>query len=76
LPKVITLLGGRRALAAVSERVQKTWLGFAAKNSVTAQWPQYTPEERTTLIINDEDRLENDPGSERHRAWSTYQNYA
>ncbi|HWG24533.1 carboxylesterase/lipase family protein [Actinospica sp.] len=72
VPRALTLLGGRRSLAKVSERVQRTWLRFATANGVADAWPQYIPETRTTLVIDTNDRLENDPNSERRRAWDIH----
>ena len=67
-----TLLGGRPALAGVSERMQDYWLSFARHGTVDAAWPQHDPSTRATLIFDHPDRVENDSRSDRRRAWDDF----
>ena len=68
---VLGALGGRRALRAVSDRVQAHWLSVARTGAPLPSWPPYGPT-RTTLIIAERDRVEDDPRQERRLAWQGY----
>ena len=70
--RLTTLLGGRKALAAVSERMQHYWLRFAIDGSVDAAWPQHDPATRASLIFDNPDRVENDSRADRRRAWDEF----
>ena len=70
--RLMTLLGGRRALAAVSERMQDYWLRFAVDGSVDPAWPQHDAATRASLIFDDPDRIENDSRADRRRAWDDF----
>jgi para-nitrobenzyl esterase len=35
-------------------------------------WPRYDERERSTLVIDEEDRIEVDPRRERRRAWNRF----
>ena len=70
--KLTTLLGGRRALAAVSARMQEYWLRFATDGQVDAAWPQHDASTRASLIFDDPDRVENDSRFDRRRAWDDF----
>jgi para-nitrobenzyl esterase len=70
--KLTTLLGGRAALAAVSERMQEYWLRYAIDGSVDVAWPQHDPERRASLIFDNPDRVENDTRADRRRAWDDF----
>jgi para-nitrobenzyl esterase len=65
-------LGGFHDFERTGRRVRANWLRFAREGTVDAGWPAYTEERRTTLIIDDEDRLEEDPRSERRIAWREF----
>jgi para-nitrobenzyl esterase len=67
-----TLLGGRRALVAVSGRMQDYWLRYATNGTVDAAWPQHDEVLRASLIFDNPDRVENDSRSDRRRAWDDF----
>jgi para-nitrobenzyl esterase len=70
--RLTTVLGGARALAAVSERMQDYWLRFAIDGSVDAAWPQHDAIRRASLVFDSPDRVENDSRSDRRRAWDEF----
>ena len=70
--KLTTLLGGRRALAALSERMQDYWLRFATDGTVDAAWPQHDASTRASLIFDNPDRVEHDTRADRRRAWDDF----
>jgi para-nitrobenzyl esterase len=70
--KLTTLLGGRRALAAVSDRMQDYWLKFAIDGSVNAAWPRHDASVRASLVFDNPDRVENDTRSDRRLAWDDF----
>ncbi|WP_433682615.1 carboxylesterase/lipase family protein [Nocardia sp. CA-119907] len=67
--RAITAAGGRRGLASVSHQFQDNWLEFARTGRPLPSWPAYTEDRRTTLIIDDITRLENDPDRAKRIAW-------
>ncbi len=73
--RATTLLGGRRELRSVTERVQGHWLNFARHGEPLASWPTYTDEQRATLVIDAPPRVENDPHRERRLAWAGFYGY-
>jgi para-nitrobenzyl esterase len=70
--RLTTLLGGARAFAAVSARMQDYWLRFAIDGRVDASWPQHDAIGRASLIFDNPDRIENDSRSDRRRAWDQF----
>jgi para-nitrobenzyl esterase len=70
--KLTTLLGGRRALAGVSERMQDYWLRFATDGTVDAAWPQHDASTRASLVFDNPDRVENDSRADRRVAWDDF----
>jgi para-nitrobenzyl esterase len=70
--KLATLLGGRQALVAVSERMQDYWLRFATDGTVDAAWPQHDASTRASLVFDDPDRVEEDTRADRRRAWDEF----
>jgi len=70
--KLTTLLGGRKALAGVSERMQDYWLRYAIDGSVAATWPQHDASTRATLVFDNPDRVENDSRQDRRLAWDDF----
>jgi para-nitrobenzyl esterase len=70
--KLTTLVGGRKALAALSERMQDYWLQYAIDGTVDAAWPQHDASSRAGLIFDNPDRVENDSRSDRRRAWDDF----
>ena len=69
-------LGGRSPFKRAGQRMRDRWLAFARDGSPVLQrdgdWPKYTPRKRRTLIIDREDRIEEDPQSERRLAWQEF----
>lgn len=73
--RALTLPGGKRGLASVTNTVQREWLSFARTGKPTASWPAYDTIDRTTLIIDDPAVLAKDPYRERRLAWAGYSGY-
>ncbi|MFF1879427.1 carboxylesterase/lipase family protein [Leifsonia sp. NPDC058230] len=71
LARAITSLGGSELYADAGERMREHWLTFAERGEVDG-WPSYTERSRMTLIINDEDRIEEDPHRAQRRAWNLF----
>ena len=72
IARVFTSLGGRRAYASAGARMRANWVRFATSNAPAASWPRYTTGTRSTLIIDEIDRVENDPRSQRRLAWNGF----
>ncbi|GAA2085727.1 carboxylesterase/lipase family protein [Pseudolysinimonas kribbensis] len=70
--RLFGLLGGYRAFERVGRRMRTNWLRFAFSGQVDAGWPRYDAEHRRTLIIDVDDRVEEDPRSELRRAWAGF----
>jgi para-nitrobenzyl esterase len=73
--RAVTALGGRAALRAVSARMQEHWAAFAHHGVPGPGWPPYDAERRRTLIIDETDRVEDDPRAERRGAWAGFADY-
>lgn len=54
----------------VMNDVQDRWGAFATAGVPGAGWPEYHPDTRKVLIIDDPDRVETDPNAERRQAWT------
>ncbi|MEP6842605.1 MAG: carboxylesterase, partial [Pseudolysinimonas sp.] len=65
-------LGGFQDFERTGRRMRANWLRFAREGTVDSAWPAYTEEHRNTLIIDAEDRVEEDPRSERRLAWREF----
>lgn len=74
--KALTLAGGRRAFAEVTEQVQSHWIEFATHGKPLASWPVYDEQHRNTLIFDTRTRVQKDPHSDRRKAWEGYRGYA
>ena len=72
LVRAMSLLGGGGPFVAAGARMRAHWLEFATTGTVDASWPAYTPEERRTLIIDDEDRVEADPRGAKREVWERF----
>jgi para-nitrobenzyl esterase len=70
--KLTTILGGRKALAELSRRMQDYWLRYAIDGTVDATWPQHDASLRASLIFDSQDRVENDSRQDRRRAWDDF----
>lgn len=73
--RVLTALGGRRALRGLGERMGRDWTHFARHGRPASHWPRYDPEHRLTRILDATDRIESVPRRERRLAWSGYRGY-
>ncbi|MDL5154983.1 carboxylesterase/lipase family protein [Actinomycetospora termitidis] len=73
--RVMTALGGRRALSVISRSVRRDWTTFARTGAPASHWPRYTVEDRLTRIIDAHDRIESDPRRGRRLAWAGYRGY-
>ncbi|UXA10854.1 carboxylesterase/lipase family protein [Mycobacterium sp. SMC-8] len=67
-------LGGRKAGAAVSERMRARWVNFAATGEPTAPgdapaWRPYDAEDRATLVIDKQDIVVDDLDAGVRQAW-------
>lgn len=67
-------LGGRKVAMEVSGRMQRRWLAFATHRVPAAldgskHWPPYRPTTRTTLVIDNIDRVIDNPDRDLHTAW-------
>ena len=58
--------------AAAGARMRELWLTFATTGTLPDSWPPYTRDERRTLIIDDEDRVEADPRGDRREVWERF----
>lgn len=67
-------LGGRKIATEISGRMMRRWLAFATHGVPAAldgskHWPPYRPATRTTLLIDNIDRVVDNPDRELHAAW-------
>jgi para-nitrobenzyl esterase len=72
IARVITSLGGRRAYASAGVRMRANWVRFAAEGAPEEDWHPYDARRRSTLIIDEVDRMEDDPRSVRRQAWDGF----
>lgn len=71
LARAAGALGGRSAFKLAAERMRARWLSFAHDGALEG-WPQYTPVDRSTLIIDVNERVELDPNRSRREAWQAF----
>ena len=64
--------GRHEEYAAAGERMRQHWLPFVETGAPGPAWPRYDERTRSTLVIDDSDRVESDPRSERRRAWYAF----
>lgn len=74
--KLMTVPGGRKAFAEVTENVQAQWLHFARTGAPLPNWPKYDEESRETMIFDARTRVQRDPRRDRRQAWEGYHGYA
>jgi para-nitrobenzyl esterase len=75
LARLQTVAGGRAALRTVSARMQAHWVHFARHGVPGPGWPAYDTDRRRTLIIDETDRVVDDPRADRRAAWSGFTDY-
>jgi para-nitrobenzyl esterase len=69
--RTMGILGGRRAFKRTGERMRRYWLDFARGEGLQ-DWPAYDEADRSTMIFDETDRVENDPRSARRIAWQEF----
>ncbi len=72
LVRAMSLLGGREPFAAAGTRMRRYWLEFATTGAMPDSWPAYTQDERSTLIIDDTDRIERNPRGDKRAVWERF----
>lgn len=72
MARMITSLGGREAYARAGHRMRGRWLRFAESGTTSPTWPAYDETSRSTLIIENTDRIQLDPHRERRLAWDAF----
>ena len=55
--------------------MQAHWVHFARHGVPGPGWPAYDTDRRPTLIIDETDRVEDDPRADRRAAWSGFTDY-
>jgi para-nitrobenzyl esterase len=55
--------------------MSEAWIAFARTGNPNTpklpQWPVYTAQARSTMVFNDECRVQNDPGGAERHLWAT-----
>ena len=73
--KVPAMSGGGPKAAALADKMSDAWIAFARSGNPGTQklprWPGYNAHNRSTMIFNDECKVENDPGGVERRLWET-----
>jgi para-nitrobenzyl esterase len=68
--------GGGERPAALAAKLSAAWIAFASSGKPSAEglpeWPPYTAERRTTLVIDDNPKLVDDPTRERRQAMQRF----
>jgi len=72
LARIMTALGGLEAYEEVGRHMREPWLRFAEGALPAEPWPTYEERGRRTLVIDEVDRIEQDPRRERRRAWNRF----
>jgi para-nitrobenzyl esterase len=72
LGRFMGVFGGYREFERVGRRMRTNWLHFAYSGQVDAGWPPYDEEHRRTLVIDVDDRVEEDPRGDLRRAWDAF----
>jgi para-nitrobenzyl esterase len=70
--RLMTSLGGEEEYAAVGERMRELWSRFAEGALSEQAWPRYDERTRRTLVIDEANRVEDDPRREQRRAWHRF----
>jgi len=69
----IELLGDSEELPALAEKISDTWISFARNGDPNHPgipfWPAYNAPKRSTMLLNVECRVENDPYKQERLAW-------
>jgi para-nitrobenzyl esterase len=67
--RLIVMLGGRAAAERLGARIRAHLVEFAAHGAPAFGWPRYTVPERTTLLLDREVSIAQDPQREAREAW-------
>jgi para-nitrobenzyl esterase len=70
--RAMTALGGRDAYARIGGRMRDAWLRFAETGATPESWPAYDEAARSTLIIDESIRVEQDPRRRQRLAWKAF----
>jgi para-nitrobenzyl esterase len=72
-PLLRAFAGAGPEAAALAERIQDAWIAFARSGNPSHQglgdWPAYDPEQRATMILGRECKVENAPREEERSFW-------
>lgn len=63
-------VGDWRSTARITRTVQQRWGEFARKGVPGFGWPVYNTEDRKVLILDDPERIADDPDGSRRSAWA------
>ncbi len=67
--------GGGPKRTALAEKMSEAWIAFARSGNpnrpTLPQWPAYNAKTRSTMIFNDECKVEDDPGGAERHLWET-----
>ena len=74
-PALQTVAGGRAALRAVSAADAGALGALRPARRARPGWPAYDTDRRPTLIIDETDRVEDNPRADRRAAWSGFTDY-
>jgi para-nitrobenzyl esterase len=70
----IEILGNSPDRFALADKMSATWIAFARNGNPNHKgiphWPAYNTQSRSTMILNNECRVQNDPYNEDRKAWS------
>ncbi|GAB3131873.1 carboxylesterase/lipase family protein [Tsukamurella serpentis] len=69
---VFGALGDRRVAMRVSDSMQRDWITFARTGRPAGDWPTYNSTSRSTLVIDERNRIVHDPSPEIRRAWDAF----
>lgn len=73
--KVPAMSGGGERAAALADRMSDAWIAFARNGDPNVpklpRWPAYDPAARSTMVLDDEPRVIDDPHSGARRLWAT-----
>lgn len=72
MARIMTAFGGAEEYAAAGQRMRAMWLRFASGAPPGEAWPTYREPDRSTLIIDETDRVVHDPRRHRRRAWEQF----
>lgn len=72
LVRAMTALGGRDAYARIGGRMRNAWMRFAESGTSPDSWPAYDESTRSTLIIDESIRVEQDPRRRQRLAWKAF----